>query len=222
MKTWFIRHNNENLGPYTVDELKKLAVTRDDYVWKEGLKNWVQAKSVPELNQIFEFSTPPSFIAKNKNSNKPARSRKRMLWISLLLIMSMVTYLIYANNNSTLIAPFNSPTQKSPEQIKVELAQTERENPVQYISGRMGHRKNWIGETVIEGTLSNAATVAAYKDVVLHVDFYSKTNTVITTRRFTIYEMMNPGQTIAFKVKTIVPKDVTDLKVSIMGASGGN
>jgi len=239
MKIWFVRHNNESLGPYTIEELKNLSVTKEDYVWKEGLTDWVQAKSLAELNTLFTATSPPPYIAQNhintgstsfdnqsaeyhsylQTGNKRNKSRSRLMWISIILILSFVTYLIYANKQSPYASAFNIGAQKSPEQIRAELAQSERQSPGQFISGRTGHRRNLIGETVIEGTLNNSATIAVFKDVVLRVDFLSKTNTIITSKDFTIYEIIRPGQTINFKQKAYVGKDVQNVSVAIMGAT---
>jgi hypothetical protein len=241
MKVWFIRHNNESLGPYTIEELQNLSMTKDDYVWKEGLADWVQAKSVPELNGLFTVSAPPPFAAQNESKSessftnqspdhhsynlshaKQGKTRRPLIWISLVLIGSFIGYLIYANNHSTDASPFDMSSQKSPEQIKAELVQSEKENPGQFISGRARNRKNLIGETVIEGTLDNTATIAVFKDIVLQVDFLSKTNSVIASKNFTVYEIIQPGQTINFKEKAFVGKDVRDVQVSIIGATSAN
>lgn len=237
MKIWFIRHNNESLGPYSIEELKNLSVTKDDYVWKEGLTDWMQAASVAELKQLFITVTPPPFAAQSNNVNtsynnaagnhsyfaspaKPPKSRKRLLWISLLLILSLVTYIIYANNQTTYVSPFS--TQKSAEELKIDLAQTEKQNPTNYISGRARSRQNLINQTVLEGTLTNSATLAAFKDIVLQVDFLSKTNSIITTQNITIYEQINPGQTTTFKTKIFVSKEVVDATLKIVGAKPSN
>lgn len=236
MKIWFIRHNNESLGPYTIDELKNLSVTKDDYVWKEGFTDWMQAASIPELKQLFISATPPPFqVATSEPSTplntepwnyhsyynpKPNKSRRRLVWISIVLVLSLVTYVIYANNQSTYVSPFS--TQKSAEELKVDLAQTEKQNPTNYITGRTSHHQNLVNQTVLEGTLSNSATLAAFKDVVLQVDFLSKTNTIITTQNITVYESINPGQTIIFKKKIFVSKDVADVHVTIAGATPAN
>jgi hypothetical protein len=241
MKIWFIRHNNESLGPYTIEELKNLSVTKDDYVWKEGLADWVQAKSLSELNQLFTVDTPPPFIAENtintdslfnhqsldyhsyySSSAKQNKTRSRLIWIGLILILSLVTYLIYAKNHTSYVSPFESSSQKSPEQIRAELAQSERQNPGKFISGRVGNRRNLIGQTVIEGTLTNTATIAVFKDVVLQVEFLSKTNSVITSQNFTVYEIIKPGQAVNFKEKAFVGKDVHDVHVSLINATPVN
>ena len=241
MKIWFIRHSKESLGPYSIEELKTLAVTKEDYVWKEGLSDWMQAGSLPELAELFAIKTPPPFTSNNNNyaassddhkesyyssysyPKKQSSTSRYLPWIGLLFVLSIVAYFIYAQGQSAHHAsPYGSSYQKSPEQLRAELAATEKQNPGQYISGRTGHRKNIIGQTVIEGTLTNAATIAVFKDVVLQVDFLSKTNSIITTKSFTVYEVINPAQTVKFKEKTYVPKEVQNIQVTIIGATPTN
>jgi hypothetical protein len=237
MKTWFIRLNHQSFGPYTIEELKTLPVAEDDYIWKKGLPDWVQAGSIPELRRLFTTTPVKPMETQNKmQSNASLRhqsmtsptnstavkrnnSRQRLLWISIVLVLSLVTYLVYANKQSTSVFPFS---QKSPEQQRAELAQVEQQDPVKYISDRVGNRQNLIGQTVVEGTLTNSATAAVFKDVVLKVDFISKTNSVISSQKYTIYQVLNPGQTVSFKEKAFAGKDVNNVNVSILGASPVN
>jgi beta-lactamase regulating signal transducer with metallopeptidase domain len=113
----------------------------------------MQAASIPELNQLFIAATPPPFVTQNNtgshasaisnrsgdpysylsSSKKENRTRRHLVWIGIVLILSLVTYIIYANNQSAYISPFS--TQKSAEELKIDLAQTEKQNPTNYISG---------------------------------------------------------------------------------------
>lgn len=71
MKSWYIRNNDEHLGPYSLDELRLLGVYSDDYVWKEGLPKWIKAHTVPELKEtLIHVDTPyiPEEIKKNATS----------------------------------------------------------------------------------------------------------------------------------------------------------
>lgn len=234
MKLWYVRLNNESHGPYTIEELKALSIEKDDYLWKEGLTDWVQAESIPELNTLFTNSAPPVFtVHRSKNAdaslNNPSsasyyataakknRSRRRLMGISLLLVLSLVTYLIYANNQTSFVSPFSS--EKSPEQLRSELVQTEQQNPGKYISGRVRNRENLIGQTVVEGTLTNSATIAVFKDVVIQVDFISKTNSIMGSKKFTVYQAIHPGEAVSFKEKAFAGKDVADVHVSVVSAS---
>ncbi len=42
-------------GPMTLDELIGLGVTRETYVWRIGLKDWIQAKDLSELSGYFNI-----------------------------------------------------------------------------------------------------------------------------------------------------------------------
>ena len=42
-------------GPMTLDELIGLGITRETYVWRVGLKDWVQAKDLDELSGYFNI-----------------------------------------------------------------------------------------------------------------------------------------------------------------------
>lgn len=239
MKIWFIRHNNESLGPYTIEELKNLAVTKDDYVWKEGFTDWIQAKDINELNVLFAKPSPPPFTQKQTSLaiSEPAEYKhqniedrfekagrkigKLMRWTAItIIIIGILTFIYYKNQTNSYVSPFT--TQKSAEELKVDLAQTEKQNPTNYISGKARGRQNLINQTVIEGTLTNSATLAAFKDVTLEVDFLSKTNSIISTQNVTVYEQINPGQTITFKEKIFVSKDVADVNIRIAGATPAN
>jgi len=240
MKTWYIRRNNKNLGPYSVEELRQLSLTHEDYVWKEGLANWRRAASLPELEPLLTTTIPPPFLSqKNTAANSTllgmfqkrsrsytasnrakSRIRTRLIGIGILLVLSLLTYIIYANNQTRYLSPFS--TVKPAEEIKTEVLQTEKQNPVSYISERTSNRQNLLGQTVLEGTLTNAATVANFKDVMLKVDFFSKTNTIIATENVSIYEQINPGQTISYKKKIYVSKDVANVHITVIGATPVN
>ena len=52
MKRWFIKHQKEELGPYSIEELS-LLLSENDEVWTFGLPGWVKASLVPELEILF-------------------------------------------------------------------------------------------------------------------------------------------------------------------------
>jgi hypothetical protein len=51
--TWFLARDNQRYGPYAISQLIKLAeggnVQPTDLVWAEGMPNWVEARTLPEL-----------------------------------------------------------------------------------------------------------------------------------------------------------------------------
>ena len=52
MQYW-VHINGVQRGPMQLDELIKIGVTRDTYVWREGLEDWIKASELPELAGFF-------------------------------------------------------------------------------------------------------------------------------------------------------------------------
>ena len=55
--------NGQQAGPYNMQQLSAMAaagqITRQTYVWKQGMAGWDMAGNVPELVQIFGMVPPP-------------------------------------------------------------------------------------------------------------------------------------------------------------------
>ena len=54
---YFIIVNDQQQGPFTIDELKLRAITADTLVWAEGMPEWVPAGQVDELKAILQDGT---------------------------------------------------------------------------------------------------------------------------------------------------------------------
>jgi len=100
-----------------------------------------------------------------------------------------------------------------------EGSQKETVNPTRYLKVKTSWRKNLIGETVLTGTLQNTSPTYKFKDPVLLVTWLSKTNTVMGTIRYPLFEYLEAGRTIPFKLKAKAPSKHTDVKVSIESAT---
>ena len=70
MKIYYIRHNEESLGPYSKDELRLVGVLHNDFVWKGGLGQWTQAKELVELQDILipPYNACETIITSEKKS----------------------------------------------------------------------------------------------------------------------------------------------------------
>ena len=53
MKYWMII-NNEQAGPFELEQLSSMPIKPDTPVWHEGLPNWVPAAQVTEIRNLFE------------------------------------------------------------------------------------------------------------------------------------------------------------------------
>jgi hypothetical protein len=109
---------------------------------------------------------------------------------------------------------------KTYEQVKETLADKEKNNPARFLSINCRHRGNLIGQTVVIGTITNNATVSWYKDVELHLSFYSKTAVKLDEGMETVYEEIAPGKTVKFKTKYFSPKGTDSVSVTVSKAVG--
>jgi len=109
---------------------------------------------------------------------------------------------------------------KTYEQVKETLADKEKNNPARFLTAISHHRKNIIGQTVVIGTITNKATVCWYKDVELHLSFYSKTAVKLDEGMETVYENIGPGKTVKFKTKYFAPKGTDSVSVVVTKATG--
>lgn len=58
MKEYYYEEKGEQKGPVSLEELKE-RVTSDTKIWREGLKDWVEAKNLPELEGHLSSVPPP-------------------------------------------------------------------------------------------------------------------------------------------------------------------
>ena len=49
---YMLDSNNQNVGPFTADELLRHGLTSNTYVWTEGMSEWTYASNVPELSSM--------------------------------------------------------------------------------------------------------------------------------------------------------------------------
>lgn len=65
MKQYYVIRNDQQTGPYTIEELATLELKPETMVWTEGMTDWAPAREVSELQELFAPSTPtpPSYNA---------------------------------------------------------------------------------------------------------------------------------------------------------------
>jgi membrane protease subunit (stomatin/prohibitin family) len=60
---YFTAVNGQQAGPFTIQQLQVLVcngqLTKQTYVWKQGMANWDFAENVPEVATLFSTNTPP-------------------------------------------------------------------------------------------------------------------------------------------------------------------
>ena len=75
-KEYFDLKGNTKVGPFTLDALKKEAITPDTSVHYSGLPDWVPARTLPELQALFagNASSATHYDRKEPNYNTSAAS----------------------------------------------------------------------------------------------------------------------------------------------------
>jgi len=69
MRQWYIKLNDLEEGPFSIEELKKdLRITPETLVRKKGWTEWLPIGEVKELKEIFEDDTEPEIGGSEENS----------------------------------------------------------------------------------------------------------------------------------------------------------
>jgi flagellar basal body-associated protein FliL len=63
MKRYFVHLNEQQHGPFTLEELKGKNINRETMVWYTGLPHWVPANRVEELQELLAHIPPPIYCA---------------------------------------------------------------------------------------------------------------------------------------------------------------
>lgn len=107
---------------------------------------------------------------------------------------------------------------ESYEKSKENLQEKEQKNPRNFLEVDGHDTRNFFGQTVIKGTITNNAKVAIFKDVNLKLSFYSKTNALLETDNETVFEVFHPGETKDFKTKYFAPKGTDSVALNVVSA----
>ncbi|RRB01204.1 CD225/dispanin family protein [Larkinella rosea] len=61
MKQYYYLEGNQQLGPFTLEELRSKPIKPDTKVWTQGLPDWVAASTVPEINEWLSGAPVPPY-----------------------------------------------------------------------------------------------------------------------------------------------------------------
>lgn len=78
----------------------------------------------------------------------------------------------------------------------------EKSSPATFLTNSYTSRKNTINQTVVEGTLQNTATLAAYSKITVELT-YRKQNGSMTTVDLTVDEPVLPGKKITYRKRLL-------------------
>ncbi len=104
------------------------------------------------------------------------------------------------------------------EKNKETLEEKEKKNPQMFLVVTGHDKKNLIGQRVIRGTIMNKASVCTYKDVQLKISFFSKTGVLLEENKETVYEIVQPNNSVKFKTKYFSPKGTDSVSIVVISA----
>lgn len=58
MKYYYIEIKGQQQGPWTIEELKNMRLTKGTIVWADGMNDWDKIENIEELKDI-AIPTPP-------------------------------------------------------------------------------------------------------------------------------------------------------------------
>lgn len=119
---FFIIKNDEQQGPFTIDQLREMAIDANTPVWHNGLDDWTSAANIDELRDLLKYSpshtyneneiieepasvaTPPQWnsrmvkVAENvaPRATKP-KKRRTGLWVTLGVVAALAIILTITN-----------------------------------------------------------------------------------------------------------------------------
>jgi hypothetical protein len=212
MKKFYLHNGTEQEGPFSKSELKEKNITRKTEVWYEGLNDWTNAENVDDLKNIFNTSSPPPIRSKVVDKKKKTKS-----WKGILIKTAVVSVLIIVGLQ--IYADVNDRNYETYSDKVMTIEEIENATPANFLDAHGTYNESFWGTKInVDGKISNSATVADYKDVVVRVTYYSKTKTVLGTEDYTLYEVFPPNSVKPFKLKIENYKDVNSIGWDVISA----
>jgi hypothetical protein len=236
MKKYYLHNGSEQEGPFYISQLKKKGITRETEVWYRGLSDWTCAGEIDELNVLFtqpqsepQPQSPPQSPPQlppikseetehtNQTNIEPKKSGlgKNLLKLGLItigILGAFALFNMFISNNSK-----SNPSNVHEKKMTIE--ETENADPKQFLSVEGKYDGNiWGTKFKVKGEITNKASIANYKDIIIRIKYYSKTKSVIGSEDYTIYEVFPPNQEKSFKLDVAKYNDVEFVELNIIGA----
>ena len=79
MKQYYFTHKSQKLGPFSLADLRMQNLTPNTLIWYDGLQEWLPAKEIPELKDLF------------LRPEKPNKTNPWLIpFIALLVVLTLI------------------------------------------------------------------------------------------------------------------------------------
>jgi GYF domain 2 len=183
MDAYYFHNAIDKFVHFLIDELKRQPIDKNTVIWKDGMKDWTKAAELEELRS-YVGPTPPEFNLASLTEQVEVKIGRNLGLAIIILIAGIIAiWTLNKNYRRNTCLPLPPP-----------VVGQERVNPVNFLSARGTCRVNfWQNKWTINGNISNFASHANYKDVIVKVNFLSQTNTVIGSKQYVLYDYFPYG-----------------------------
>ncbi len=145
-------------------------------------------------------------------------NNKTNSWKSILIKTALVSFLIIGG-----LSIYSNYYDGSNGESHMTIEEIELGAPTKYLELVGDYNKSfWGTEYKIKGKIINKAMFATFKDVVIEVNFLSKTGTTIKSKNYTLYEIYNPNSETDFTLNVDNFKNVKTINCNIVAALPNN
>jgi hypothetical protein len=247
MKKYFIQTEKGQSPALNIEDLKVMNLPKNTPVWFEGASNWTTLEQVEEIKSALFPVTPPPFSkptvpppyeGNTSNANtafnqqklppanpffqnqKPKKKNVGLIVGVCLLIFVLLSGGLYAYAKWKQGKDSDASSTNDYYEAVMTVEEKEKANPQDFISAEGTYRDNFWGDAIkMSVVLSNTATVANFKDIKLKVTFYSKTDTELDVKYYTIYENLPAHSTITHQMKIARPQNCEKLSWACSSAT---
>lgn len=210
---YYIFDGHNQFGPFSKIELIKKGISKDTFVWFEGLSEWKKAGDIEELSDLFSIKqippSPPSQKPQIPSFSKSAyqqynaaryaepkekkKSKKKIVFwcfgvFFFLLVLAVVGYYYYE--------------QYEEQEIQYKTENREVSNPEWFLS----IENNIITDNTLTGYIVNSSNYTTYKRIHIQFSYYDKNGNLLQTNAHTINGTYYPHTSTPFKVKIRLPQ----------------
>jgi hypothetical protein len=104
------------------------------------------------------------------------------------------------------------------EEKKASLSDMEHDSPLKFLKVTGSHGGNLLSQMIVEGEVTNKATLTSYKNVKVQLTFHDKTGAVLEKQVDVLDEVIAPNSSIEFKYKAGHIKGAGSVSLDIIDA----
>lgn len=112
--------------------------------------------------------------------------------------------------------PFGDPPDE--EELERTKMLKEHARPAEFVKVDFAHRRNILGETVVEGTLVNQAELTTYRDLQLVLYFDNAEGVAMDSASEVVFETIMPQKQTTFRLKQKGPRKAKDVRLRLHNA----